>query len=175
MNLLKTTTLSAIASGLLVLGLGASPTSHASTYVNLSASGACMASSGPGADNFYFSAEYATNTAAVSHYLICDLTMVRRLGTDTPAELSFHFLNPFTTARTVNCVVYTTHNASGGTDSFAFSHSVATNSAHSSEALLGADVPVTASALHHLSMSCLVPAGVSVGSILVRLPGNIPA
>lgn len=171
----KTTLLCAAASGALALGLGMPATSHATTTAMGGASALCKASSGPGANVFFFSALGATNTSNATQFLTCHVPMI---GNSSGADSSLIFLhmgNPTAVARTITCVVVSHHFGTTSEAAAVYNFNVAAGNDHFFESLTPSSTPALPArgADAYYVLSCSIPPGTRLVSIRADWPGTI--
>lgn len=154
----------------------ASPSAHATVRSTEPASGLCKAASGPGAQVFYFDADYVQNTSSAVQYLTCTVPDIdgNSTGGTEPNEIFLHFENPTSAAMTFTCVIITRH---GGDPSNAVVLTVdaPANATHVTTAAFSGFTPLVPSRNQnaYYAISCAIPAQGKMVSVETIWPGNL--
>ena len=148
--------------------------------MNTTGGTSCKGSSGFGATVFYFSNQSAENTSGSGQYLTCELPTVFRASPATPNRVEVVFNNTTGVAGNITCAIQTGYEigaSSADVVTAIYNVAIAGNGATLVDARSTSTpvLPVADSGYDPYTMTCLVPAGVKLGLIAVRLPGNIPA
>lgn len=176
MNPKLRTTASALLATFLGAGLLSIPEAQATVRSVESASGLCKAASGPGADVFYFDADYVQNTSGAVQYLTCTIPDIdgNSTGGTEPNEILLHFDNPTGAAMTFTCVIISRH---GGSPSNAVVLNVeaAANANHVTAAAFSGFEPLVPSRNQnaYYALSCAIPSQGKMVSIETIWPGNL--
>lgn len=164
------------AASVFVLGMAASAPALAEITSVEPASGLCKAASGPGADVFYFDADYVQNTSTSTQYLTCTVPDIDRAGgASEPTNIFLHFENPSGVAKTFTCVAITRHGGDPSAVSV-MSQSVAAGNTHATMNFTAASTPALPlrGFNAYYALSCAIPAEGKMVSIEVNWSGTIP-
>ncbi len=175
MNHLKVALRSAVATGVITVGVMALPLAQADIRVNTTGGTACQATNGNGAKLFNFGNLEAWNTSAGTQFLSCgglsDINPVSSVGAvdiwygltnPTAASISFTcVIQTGYVGNVVNSAVYVKVVAAGTTDFV--------NSASDTTPV----IPAREDSYSAYTMSCSVPAQGKLGLLSVSMPGTI--
>lgn len=163
------------AASVFVLGMAASAPALADITSVEPASGLCKAASGPGANVFYFDADYVQNTSTSTQYLTCTVPDMDRAGASEPTYIFLHFENPAAVAKTFTCVAITRHGGDASAVSV-MSQSVSAGNTHATMLFNSGSTPALPlrGANAYYALSCAIPAEGKMVSIEVTWPGTIP-
>jgi hypothetical protein len=148
--------------------------------MNTTGGTSCKGSSGFGATVFYFSNQSAENTSGSGQYVTCEIPTVFRASPTTPNRVEVVFNNPTGAVASITCAIQTGYEiaaSSADVVTAIYNFDVAANGVSALDARSTSTpvLPEADSGYDPYTMTCLVPAGVKLGLIAVRLPGTIPA